>query len=131
MKKLIFIFSIFILTSCGLTKQDIIKKEYVWTKYKVKETNYWKNKVSFNERELTDTLSNKLAFIIKTGHRSAGCVLDYRYVYNMKVLSDTTYRIVTMDKNYRTKLRFYEKGKLKKTEILKIGAGNDYLGIER
>ena len=73
----------------------------------------------------------KLAFIIKTGHRSAGCVLDYLYVYNMKILSDTTYRIVTMDKNYRTKLRFYEKGKLKKTEILKIGAGNDYLGIER
>jgi hypothetical protein len=73
----------------------------------------------------------KLAFIIKTGHRSAGCILDYMYVYNMKILSDTTYRIVTMDKNYRTKLRFYEKGKLKKTEILKVGAGNDYLGIER
>ncbi len=130
MKKLILIFSTCILTSCGLIRKDISKKEYVWTKYKVKEINYWKGRVSFNERELTDTLSNKLAFIIKTGHTSAGCILDYKYVYNMKVLTDSTYRVVTMGKNYRTKLKLYEKNKLVKTEKLKDGAGDDYLGIE-
>jgi hypothetical protein len=131
MRTLILIFFTFILTSCGLTRRDLLKKEYVWTKYKVKETNYRKGRLSFNERELIDTLSNKLAFIIKTGDRRvSGCIIDYRYVYNMKVLSDSTYRIVTMDKHYRTKLKFYEKGKLKKTETLKVGAGDDYLGIE-
>ena len=75
---------LFLITSCGLTRQDLTKKEYVWTKYKVKEKTYWKKRNPYSENERTDTLSKKLVFSVKTRFRSAGCDIVYRYVYSMR-----------------------------------------------